>query len=117
MGGPGFSASVCRQPPLNCRRRKAGPNVEKTLARPRVADDFAAIRARMDELRREREGSSEPDQRRQAAPMPDAPRRRGYRWTCYVYADASERTHAPRPRRVPSWALAMVAYLEVTWAQ
>ncbi len=32
------------------------------MSRPRAADDFAAIRARMDELRREREASvREPD--------------------------------------------------------
>jgi hypothetical protein len=31
------------------------------MARPRVADDFAAIRARMDELRQEREGKADPD--------------------------------------------------------
>jgi hypothetical protein len=30
------------------------------MNRPRVADDFAAIRARMDELRREREQPAEP---------------------------------------------------------
>jgi hypothetical protein len=40
--------------------------------RPRAADDFAAIRARMKELRREREGAG--CRRRHAARPPDAPR-------------------------------------------
>ena len=31
------------------------------MTRPRAADDFAAIRARMDELRREREQRTEPE--------------------------------------------------------
>jgi hypothetical protein len=35
--------------------------------RPRAADDFAAIRARMEELRREREGRVKTDQEPQKA--------------------------------------------------
>jgi len=33
------------------------------VTRPRVADDFAAIRARMEELRREREPTAKKDER------------------------------------------------------
>ena len=41
------------------------------MNRPRAADDFAAIRARMKELRREREGAEAADRTRQRdAPMP-----------------------------------------------
>ena len=36
------------------------------MTRPRAADDFAAIRARIEELRREREGHPEPEDARQA---------------------------------------------------
>ena len=48
------------------------------MYRPRAADDFATIRARMDELRREREGAEAADSARQRdAPMP---RGRSIRW-------------------------------------
>ena len=47
--------------------------------RPRAADDFAAIRARMEELRREREGT-EPSQK-EAQPDPQTYRTRDVRRT------------------------------------
>ena len=41
------------------------------MNRPRAADDFATIRARMKELRREREGAEATDSAKQRdAPMP-----------------------------------------------
>jgi hypothetical protein len=40
------------------------------MVRPRAADDFAAIRARMEELRRKREGVPE-DARRKTDPKDD----------------------------------------------
>jgi hypothetical protein len=48
------------------------------VTRPRAADDFATIRARMEELRREREGAQavESDLRRD----PPMPRTRSLRW-------------------------------------
>ena len=48
------------------------------MSRPRAADDFATIRARMDELRREREaGIPDPDGRSAKPPADsDAERRR-----------------------------------------
>jgi len=53
------------------------------VSRPRAADDFAAIRARMEELRREREmGAADPDARPgqlQARGESDAERRRRQR--------------------------------------
>jgi hypothetical protein len=49
------------------------------VKRPRAADDFAAIRARMEELRREREGVEATNSDRQRdAPMP---RRGSIRWS------------------------------------
>ena len=43
------------------------------MTRPRAADDFPAIRARMDELRRERAGeSADKNARRMDAPRPYA---------------------------------------------
>jgi hypothetical protein len=38
--------------------------------RPRVADDFATIRARMEELRREREGAKPSQEAQRDLPMP-----------------------------------------------
>ena len=57
------------------------PPVERDVNRPRAAHDFATIRARMEELRREREGeAAEGDLRsgkhRCTAPEPSADRRR-----------------------------------------
>ena len=42
------------------------------MTRPRAADDFAAIRARLEELRRERAGAA-PDDDRPAAAAPRLP--------------------------------------------
>jgi hypothetical protein len=39
--------------------RDSGPDKEKPMIRRRAADDFAAIRTRMDELRRERAQASD----------------------------------------------------------
>ena len=48
------------------------------MNRPRAADDFVTIRARMEELRREREGAEAADSARQRdVPMP---RGRSIRW-------------------------------------
>jgi len=48
-------------------------NAEGTLARSRAADDFPAIRARMEELKRERDGTTtDDDALRQGAPLPYA---------------------------------------------
>jgi hypothetical protein len=41
------------------------------VSRPRAADDFPAIRARMEELRREREGGASKDAADQATRRPD----------------------------------------------
>ena len=50
------------------------------MTRPRAADDFAMIRARMEELRREREPipakSQAPPEPPRPYPMPNAPSRR-----------------------------------------
>ena len=44
---------------------------EENVNRPRAADDFAAIRARMEELRREREGTKPSEKEAQRdAPLP-----------------------------------------------
>jgi hypothetical protein len=45
---------------------------------PRAADDFATIRARMEELRREREGTKPSD--KDAQRNPPMPRRNAIRW-------------------------------------
>jgi hypothetical protein len=42
------------------------------VARPRAADDFAVIRARMEELRRERAGVPADEARRPDGPRPNA---------------------------------------------
>ena len=48
-------------------------NAEGALARSRAADDFPAIRARMEELQRERAGTTtDEDKRRQDGPQPYA---------------------------------------------
>src|SRR4051794_14771376 len=48
-------------------------NAEGTLARSRAADDFPAIRARMEELKRERAGTTtNDDTQRRDAPLPYA---------------------------------------------
>ena len=48
-------------------------NAEGTLARSRAADDFPAIRARMEELKRERAGTTtDDDALRRNAPLPYA---------------------------------------------
>ena len=39
------------------------------MNRPRAADDFAAIRARMEELRREREGTKPSEEMQRAPPL------------------------------------------------
>ena len=49
------------------------------VKRPRAADDFAAIRARMEELRREREGTKPSE--KQAQPDPRTYRGRDVRWS------------------------------------
>jgi hypothetical protein len=41
------------------------------MGRPRAADDFAAIRARIEELRRERAPAPAPAEARPAPPRPD----------------------------------------------
>jgi len=49
------------------------------VSRPRAADDFGTIRARLDELRRERDGAAEPGNPSGTAPsgrQGDAERRR-----------------------------------------
>jgi hypothetical protein len=46
--------------------------------RPRAADDFATIRTRMEELRREREGTKPSD--KGAQPDPPMPRPNAIRW-------------------------------------
>jgi hypothetical protein len=56
------------------------------MTRPRAADDFATIRARIEELRRERSGASaEPD----ARPLPPRP-----------YHNASPGSHNAEQRRL-----------------
>jgi hypothetical protein len=64
--------------------------------RPRAADDFAAIRARMEELRREREGAepSEKDGRRD----PRTYRGRDVRWQA---SEISTGPGRPIPPSVP----------------
>jgi hypothetical protein len=48
-------------------------NAEGALARPRAADDFPVIRARMEELKRERAGTTtDDDALRRDAPLPYA---------------------------------------------
>ena len=49
---------------------------EGPLSRPRAADDFAAIRARLDELRREREGPAEEPEKAASGPAESAAERR-----------------------------------------
>jgi hypothetical protein len=46
--------------------------------RPRAADDFAAIRSRMEELRREREGTKHSEKEAQRDPL--LPRGGNIRW-------------------------------------
>lgn len=48
------------------------------MTRPRAADDFAAIRARMEELRREREGAHAAES--ELKPGPPMYRSRNERW-------------------------------------
>jgi hypothetical protein len=48
------------------------------MNRPRAADDFVTIRARLEELRREREGANPSDG--EAAPDPPMPRSGSIRW-------------------------------------
>jgi hypothetical protein len=40
------------------------------MNRPRAADEFATIRARMEELRREREGTKPSEEAQRDAPLP-----------------------------------------------
>jgi hypothetical protein len=56
--------------------------------RPRAADDFATIRARMEELRREREAAQ--------APVSDLPPEAPQRSTKYGYGSQREISAAPR---------------------
>jgi len=53
--------------PTGDRQKPPGGNV----TRPRAADDFATIHARLDELRRERERASKPDARGDDDPTED----------------------------------------------
>jgi hypothetical protein len=63
--------------------------------RPRAADDFATIRARMEELRREREGTK--PSKKQAQPDPQPYRGRDVRWST---SESSEgRDGSPSPAR------------------
>ena len=58
------------------------------MNRPRAADDFAAIRARMEQLRREREAAQ--------APSSDLPPDLPMRSTKYGYGSQREISAAPR---------------------
>ena len=63
------------------------------MNRPRAADDFATIRARMKELRREREGAEAADSVRQRdAPMP---RGRSICWPLPESSDGPGRVRQP----------------------
>jgi hypothetical protein len=63
--------------------------------RPRAADDFATIRARMEELRREREGAqaAESDLQRD----PPMPRARSVRWPPSESSAGPGRSRQPGP--------------------
>jgi hypothetical protein len=58
------------------------------MSRPRAADDFAAIRARMEELRRERKAAQ--------APASDLPQDLPQRSARYAYGSQRETSAAPR---------------------
>jgi hypothetical protein len=58
------------------------------MNRPRAADDFAAIRARMEELCREREAAQ--------APASDLPPEPPQRYARYAYGSQRETSAAPR---------------------
>ena len=58
------------------------------MGRPRAADDFPAIRARLEELRRERSGDPAPDNRR----TPDRPQ---------TYAVGNGSAQSRSSRRLP----------------
>jgi hypothetical protein len=63
-------------PPFKCRsgfRDRSANSAEETLTRPRAADDFAAIHARLAELRREREMAAKQDAKTDE-PTGDGPR-------------------------------------------
>jgi hypothetical protein len=60
-----------------------------SMARPRAADDFPAIRARMEELRRERSRASDDDNLRRA----DGPR---------PYSGSSQQATADKPGLSPA---------------
>jgi hypothetical protein len=59
------------------------------MNRPRAADDFTAIRARMEELRRERQAVQ--------APPSDLPPEAPQRYTRYGSGSQQEISGAPRP--------------------
>jgi hypothetical protein len=65
------------------------------VARPRAADDFAVIRARMEELRRERASVPADEPRRPGGPRP---------YTASAQSEAATRSGlAPELRRMLSW--------------
>jgi hypothetical protein len=64
------------------------------VTRPRAADDFATIRGRMEELRREREATQ--------APASDLPRDLPQRSARYGYGSQQEITAAPRTNPIAS---------------
>jgi len=57
-------------PDQSAERQKTEDPVGGNVSRPRAADDFPAIRARLEELQRERSAEPAPDDRR----WPDRPR-------------------------------------------
>jgi hypothetical protein len=61
------------------------------MNRPRCADDFATIRARMEELRREREAAQ--------APASDLPPEPPQRYARYAYGSQPEISAPPGPVR------------------
>ena len=67
------------------------------MNRPRVADDFATIRARMEELRRERERAQAPESGLQSEP-PVRPARIGY-WSQREISRAPGQVRQPGPIR------------------
>jgi hypothetical protein len=66
------------------------------VTRPRAADDFATIRARMEELRQEREGTKPSEKERQRDPP--MPHRNASRWPPSEISEGPGRVRRSSPR-------------------